>query len=79
MSLCPEHELREKMSDDEFWAHVFPQPEFDEEDFLNSEPLDRVDTSCSVCGSNTACGYDSEGRPLIHSEGFKDTADDVSY
>lgn len=24
---------------------------------------------CPVCGSDDACGYDSEGRPLIHALG----------
>lgn len=31
------------------------------------EPLDL--DPCPVCGSDDACGYDSEGRPLIHALG----------
>lgn len=26
----------------------------------------RPDTGCPTCGESGACGYDSEGRPLIH-------------
>jgi hypothetical protein len=39
---------------------------------LAAEPLDDIDDAsfddmaCPVCGSDAACGYDSEGRALIH-------------
>ena len=26
---------------------------------------------CAVCGESGACGHDSEGRPLIHAEGYR--------
>lgn len=73
--LCPEADLRDAMTDDEFWAHVAgtlagpDDPDPDDlaawEDVLMSEP-------CSQCGSVGACAYDSEGRPLIHADGFSD-------
>lgn len=30
---------------------------------------------CTVCGEADACGYDSEGRALIHAKGWDDDAD----
>ena len=72
--LCPEHDLRAAMTDDEFWAHVFPQtiPEggwddtpslIDQEDIVN---LAGIATPCPECGQSRACAYDQEGRPMIH-------------
>jgi hypothetical protein len=74
MSLCPEAETRSRMTDVEFWEHVFNRPHYDEErsdteafwpyngdrdDVLTGEP-------CPECGAQEACGYDAEGRPYIH-------------
>lgn len=30
---------------------------------------------CRVCGSPGACGYDSEGLPLIHADGWDEDED----
>lgn len=73
--LCPEADMRDAMTDEEFWRHVFPQPPtWDYDD----EGPDMDDTGypdpCSECGEVGACAYDSEGRPLIHPV----TNDDVS-
>jgi len=65
-SLCPEAAERAAMTDGEFWDHVYgggargepydPDP---------SEITAQLDP-CPVCGERGPCGYDSEGRPLIH-------------
>jgi hypothetical protein len=69
MSLCPERELRDSMTEDEFWAHVY-------RDYLGvhelAEELEDIETPtlvgspCPECGAAGACGYDTEGRALIH-------------
>jgi len=67
MSLCPEREQRDAMSDGEFWEHVLlggrrPAPEDDEIEIdpaISSSP-------CPECGEVGACSWDSEGRALIH-------------
>lgn len=69
--LCPEHDLRAAMSDDDFWAHVYPQGEHEDEgpNLLDAEDmvaLSSIDTPCSECGVVGACAYDAEGRALIH-------------
>lgn len=69
MSLCPEGPLRAAMTDPEFWEHVFIGPPLDNVQFPPAEPdppasLDS--TPCGVCGSDGACAWDAEGRPLIH-------------
>jgi hypothetical protein len=66
---CPKREARSQMTDEEFWTDVT-------ESFLQimDEPIDDFDLDdshlpypCPVCRSVEACGYDSEGRPMIHS------------
>jgi hypothetical protein len=60
------------MSDGEFWDRVAESfgvgggP--DEPDFDDMEPTDEElrRPPCEVCGSIGACGYDTEGLPLIH-------------
>ena len=73
--MCPEAEFRASLSDGEFWDYVFngvrpgdPRPDdYDPDDDLNAPPSDRLDlTPCAVCGGYGACGYDDEGRALIH-------------
>lgn len=74
-ALCPEAQERAAMTDAEFWERVFPQdtePDFD--DFAE-DPSYATSTPCGVCGSLTACGYDQDGRPLIHAQ--DDPDDDV--
>lgn len=41
-----------------------PEPEFDE-GFGDGE-------TCATCGEAGACGYDSEGRPMIHATWLED-------
>ena len=74
MSLCPEGEYRDSLSDEEFWAHVFQTDYPDWTDFDESDLDDRSHLliPCPVCHSIEACGYDSEGRPLIHAFNFDD-------
>lgn len=65
--LCPEADERDAMTDEEFWERVL-------EYLVPSDPLDddieldpQIYTEpCRVCGSVGACGYDFEGRALIH-------------
>lgn len=70
--LCKEADLRDAMTDSEFWAHVFGQrgPDIESADWeAEWEPdpeVPAIGTICEVCGSNSACGYDPEGRPWIH-------------
>lgn len=45
-----------------------PEPEPDPDESLEIAP-------CPICGELGACGYDSEGRPLIHSGGDEETTD----
>ncbi len=69
MSLCPEHNKREAMSDAEFWSHVFGEPPIEMEApfTLDDEPdIIEDSTACTECRSTGPCGYDIEGRPWIH-------------
>jgi hypothetical protein len=68
--LCPEAQQRAEMSDEEFWEHVAgnlieasppEEPDIDEIEMTRAGP-------CTVCGEYGACGYDVEGRPLVHPE-----------
>ena len=77
MSLCPEAEFRDSLSDGEFWDYVLlgirpgdPQPADGDDDW---DPLEPVPLGvCPVCGSTTACGYDEQGRALIHASDDED-------
>lgn len=68
--LCPDADYRDTLSDDDFWAHVFRAytdgP--DVEDDWDVPPLDPVQATspCPLCGEFGACGYDAEGRAMIH-------------
>lgn len=79
--LCPEADMRDAMSDDEFWEHVannLSPPEFDPPLWDDGPDLDvSVATEpCPTCGSGGACAYDAEGRPLIHARTEEDDPDD---
>lgn len=68
--LCPEADLRDGMTDEEFWAHVYPQSD-DGPDTEGPEDFDLLrhfGRPCEVCGELGPCGYDAEGRPMIHTE-----------
>lgn len=69
MSLCPESEERAALSDGEFWDRVLqpsqrPGADWDPVDL--DGPLEQADTRCPECGEYGACGYDTEGRAMIH-------------
>lgn len=68
MTLCKYSSYRATLSDIDFWHHVFSTVEPVEEppDLDDLDDFDNQYSVCPVCGSNTACGYDSEGRALIH-------------
>lgn len=70
MSLCPESKQRSEMTDAEFWEHVLqpgqgPDYEFDVPDEIQMAEL-HLTEPCLECGATGACGYDAEGRPMIH-------------
>jgi len=65
--LCPEADLRDSMDDGEFWDHVFNGTDVVEVEYdWEPDPERSIGTICATCGSDRACGYDSEGRPWIH-------------
>lgn len=63
---CTVRAKRAAMTDDEFWADVYLTDPYDEDGEI--EKCIGIDgaTPCPECGSTVACGYDSEGRPMIH-------------
>lgn len=72
---CSKRETRALMSNDEYWEDVALSLGFsvipDDCDYDGEGPglditLSLVTEPCEVCGANGACGYDSEGRPMIH-------------
>lgn len=65
--LCPKADARDAMTDDEFWADVYPQKDHADDE----PPVDLISLEvdpCPVCGSAGASLYDAEGRPLIHTD-----------
>jgi hypothetical protein len=57
------------MTDDEFWDDVAESLQAqDRENLTDVSPDDEVPVTepCPECGAAGACGWDSEGRPLIH-------------
>lgn len=71
--LCSEADLRDAMDEGDFWAHVLLPPgegedrDYDPDDDWNAPPPeDVVMNPCEVCGEWGPCGYDAEGRILIH-------------
>lgn len=81
MSLCPEAEFRASLDDGEFWDYVLngvrpgqePEVDFSDED---QSPPDEYGGPCDVCGERGPCGYDAEGRPLIHPTYVRDDEED---
>jgi hypothetical protein len=71
-ALCPEAAERAAMTDSEFWAHVYPQPDPgddrppDDQEIAEYELEAQLADSCPECGVLGACSYDAEGRALIH-------------
>lgn len=69
--LCSEAAARDAMSDAEFWEHVLGTGTHYEDDVADyyDGPIDNAEeiaTACPECGAWGACGYDAEGRPMIH-------------
>jgi hypothetical protein len=74
MSLCPEAEYRDGLSDAEFWDLVLNgrRPDDGDDDYgpdIDHEALDPVTTTCAECGVTGACAFDIDGRALIHAGG----------
>lgn len=72
-SRCTEAELQARMADSEFWdfvlngVHPGDDPEVPFEDLDEPDVLELHNLApCDVCGERGACGYDMDGRPLIH-------------
>jgi hypothetical protein len=70
VSLCPEAAERAAMSDDEFWEHVLHVNDGPDHDPGIPDDIEMAELfladPCPECGSRGACGYDQEGRPMIH-------------
>jgi hypothetical protein len=64
--LCPEADLRDAMSDEDFWAHVFKLDEEYDGPTYDEPALGPLTEPCEECGAVGACAWDAEGRPLIH-------------
>jgi hypothetical protein len=64
------------MSEGEFWERVAEnlgaRPAEEEPEVVEAELVELEREPCGVCGSVGACGYDSEGRALIHAEGAEE-------
>lgn len=75
--LCGEADLRDAMTDEEFWAHVFSREAWrTEDDFDPAHERDLTAIAhpepCAECGQPGACAYDDLGRPLIHTSPKED-------
>lgn len=71
--LCPEAEFRESLDDGDFWEYVLNGVLPGEEPFDHGpyddgpDELDLMTAApCEVCGATGACGWDDEGRPMVH-------------
>lgn len=64
--LCPEADLRDAMTDEQFWAHVYRQEDGPDYDIPEDYEVPIQLGPCPVCHELGACGYDAEGRPMIH-------------
>lgn len=72
MTNCPEGEFRSKLSDEEFWDYVLKSAreitfKFDDDNSFIDDIALLLNQPCVICGELGACGYDAEGRPMIHS------------
>jgi len=60
------------MTDAEFWAHVYPDDFEEPIDPYAGEPGPVDVAPCPECGALSACGFDDEGRPMIHAINVED-------
>lgn len=70
---CTVRDRRSTMTDDEFWGDVSDMLGINTtpEQLQEALELDEcfgisAPNPCPECGASVACGYDSEGRPMIH-------------
>lgn len=65
---CSVRARRAAMTDEEFWDDVYADHAATDPGIDDRHPdLDvPVAEPCPVCGAAGACGWDTEGRPLIH-------------
>lgn len=73
MSLCPEREYRDSLTEPEFWDYVLlglrpgeyvePEPDADLDDPVT---FTSAYDPCAECGQIGPCGYDYDGRPMVH-------------
>lgn len=65
--LCPEAAELDALDDGAFWERVLngrtDGPDTEDPDDV---PTTRQFDPCPLCGERGACGYDDQGRPLIH-------------
>lgn len=74
--LCAEADMRDAMTDGEFWEHVDDSLARTSEEYhawLESwsdpeAPEAAIATPCTTCGGTGPCGYDPDGLPYIHIE-----------
>jgi hypothetical protein len=69
MSICPEAEFRKGLGDLDFWYYVMTGIKPEDVDYNDDTPdIDdtKIGQPCPICRSTGACGFDSEGRPMIH-------------
>lgn len=76
MSLCPESEYRSLLPDSDFWNYVLlgirPGDPIPEPDWVDYDEPTLTKPPCPECGSTGACGYDEQGRALIHATDLAD-------
>lgn len=64
--LCPEAGARDAMSDADFWDLIFVAPPDTDDDWDHPDEPVVTYGPCPECGETGPCGYDAEGRPLMH-------------
>lgn len=65
---CTVRDDRAAMDDDTFWCHVGESlagpNSYGPDDF--DVPISNQGEPCPECGETGACGYDAEGRAMVH-------------
>lgn len=82
---CSLHVFSDALDEGDFWQWVFfralptdPRPDDGDDDFYAPEPDPLDSTRCPECGEYGACGYDAEGRPMIHTTTEESHAEDAA-